>query len=90
MSSQVEDETTVNDSFSVTVPSAVREEVGIEPGDKIQWAVDDSGGVSVEVVKERYGAFSELEPVDIGEETDVVADHDTAALDAELTNGGCE
>lgn len=76
MSGGVEDETTVNESFSVTVPAAVRREAGVEPGDKLRWRVDDEGQLSVEVVKQRYGAFSELEPVDVGEETDAAGDHD--------------
>jgi AbrB family looped-hinge helix DNA binding protein len=69
-------ETTVNDSYSVTVPAAVRESAGIDAGDKIRWTVDEDGEVSVEVVDERSGAFSELEPIDVGEETNVVEEHD--------------
>lgn len=82
MSQDVEDETTINDSFSVTVPAVVRREADIEAGDKLRWRVDDAGQLSIEVVKQRYGAFSELEPVDIGEETDVAADHDLVAGDS--------
>ncbi|AGB32313.1 transcriptional regulator [Natrinema pellirubrum DSM 15624] len=76
MSHRVEDETTINDSYSVTVPAAVRRELDIEAGDKIRWRVTEDGTLSVEVVTQRYGAFSELDPVDIGEETDAVDDHD--------------
>lgn len=82
MSQRVEDETKVNDSFSVTVPAAVRREAGIEAGDKLRWTVDENGAVSVEIVKQRYGAFSELEPVDIGEETHAAEDHDLVAGDS--------
>lgn len=82
MSQHVEDETTVNDSYSVTVPAAVRKEAGIEAGDKLRWRVDEEGNLSVEIVKERYGAFSELEPIDVGEETDAAADHDLVAGDS--------
>ncbi|MFB1062884.1 AbrB/MazE/SpoVT family DNA-binding domain-containing protein [Natrinema sp. H-ect4] len=81
MSHRVEDETTVNDSYSVTVPAAVRNELDIESGDKIRWRVDEDGTLSVEVVTQRYGAFSELEPVDIGEETNAADDHDLVAGD---------
>lgn len=77
MSQRVEDETKVNDSFSVTVPAAVRQEAGIEAGDKLRWTVDEDGAVSVEIVKQRYGAFSELEPFDTGESTHAAEDHDT-------------
>lgn len=76
MSERVEDETTVNDSYSVTVPATVRREAGIEAGDKLRWTVDDDGTVSVEVVNQRYGAFSALDPVDTGEETHAAEDHD--------------
>ena len=90
MSQCVEDETTVNNSYSVTVPAAVRKRAEIEPGDKLQWSVDEEGHLSVAVINERYGAFSELDPVDIGEETNVVADHDTAVIDSERTDTGSD
>jgi antitoxin PrlF len=76
MSDRMEEETTVNDSYSVTVPAAIRRVAGIEPGDKLRWSVDETGTLSVEVVEQRYGAFSELEPVDTAEETHATADHD--------------
>lgn len=79
MSEEVEDETTVNDSYSVTVPAAVRDKAGVEAGDKLRWRVEDDGTLSVEVIKQRYGVFSELEPVDIGESTDAAEDHDLIA-----------
>lgn len=79
MSQGVEDETTVNDSYSVTVPAAVRREADIESGDKLRWRVDESGSLSVEIVKQRYGAFSELEPIDIDVETNAAEDHDLVA-----------
>ncbi|PSP86097.1 AbrB family transcriptional regulator [Halobacteriales archaeon QS_6_64_34] len=81
MSHEVEDETTVNDSYSVTVPAAVRREAGLEAGDKIRWSVDEDGALSVELVKQHYGVFSELEPVDTGEATDAASDHDLVAGD---------
>lgn len=83
-----EDETTVNDSYSVTVPATVRKHAEIEPGDTLRWSVDEEGQLSVMVVNERYGAFSELPPVDSGEDTDVVADHDTGTIDTEHTTDG--
>jgi len=75
MSGELEDETTVNDSYSVTVPAAVRRRAGIEAGDKLRWSVDETGNLSVEVVKQRRGAFSALDPVDTGEETHAAEDH---------------
>jgi len=79
MSERVEDETTVNDSYSITVPAAVRREAGIDAGDKLRWTVDEQGELSVEIVQQRYGAFSELDPVDTGEETHAAEDHDLLA-----------
>jgi len=79
MSQEVEDETTVNESYSVTVPAAVREKAGVEAGDKLRWQVDEDGTLSVELLEEQYGAFSALEPVDTGEPTDAAEDHDLIA-----------
>lgn len=75
MAERVEDETTVNDSYSVTVPATVRRAAGIDAGDKLRWTVAEDGTVSVEVVEQRYGAFSDLDPID-GEESDAAEDHD--------------
>ncbi len=79
MSHDIEDETTVNESYSVTVPATVRRAAGVEAGDKLRWAVDEEGNLSVTVIKQRSGAFSELDPVDIGESTDAAEDHDLVA-----------
>lgn len=79
MAPPTEGETTVNESYSVTVPAAVRQEAGVDAGDKLRWHVDEDGSLSVELVKQRYGAFSRLKPVDIGEPTDAVEDHDLLA-----------
>lgn len=67
-----EDETTVNESYAVTIPAAVREHLDLEPGDRLQWDVDDGGWLVAEIVRERYGAFDDLEPIEIDEETDAV------------------
>lgn len=70
MATRTEDETKVNDSFSVTIPAEVRKRLGVKPGDKVRWVVEE-GELTVEVIKERYGAFEGAEPVDVGE-TDAV------------------
>jgi len=82
MSHEIEDETTVNESYSVTVPAAVRRKAGVEAGDKLRWQVDDDGSLSVELVKQRYGAFADVEPVDTGEPTNAADDHDLIAGDS--------
>lgn len=66
MSQGAEDETTVNDSYSVTVPASIREQADIESGDKIRWSVDDDGTVSIEIVKQRVGVFDDFEPASMG------------------------
>ncbi|MFB6176581.1 MAG: AbrB/MazE/SpoVT family DNA-binding domain-containing protein, partial [Halobaculum sp.] len=71
-----ETEATIDDSYSVTVPAAVREGADIDAGDKIRWSVDEDGRLSVAVVEERAGAFSELDPIETDEPTNAVDDHD--------------
>jgi antitoxin PrlF len=53
------EETKVSDSGVVTVPASIRQRLDIEPGDKIRWSTDDEGNLTVEVVRERYGAFED-------------------------------
>jgi len=79
MSDNVEDETTVTGSYSVTVPAVVRRKVGIEAGDTLRWHVNEDGALSVKLVKQQNSAFSELEPVDIGKATDATEDQDFIA-----------
>ena len=74
MADPIEDETTVNDSYSVTVPAAVRDRADVEPGDKIRWTVDEEDRVSIEVVKLRVGVFEDFEPAAMG--GDGAAAHD--------------
>lgn len=81
MSREVEDETTVTENYSVTVPPAMRREAGVEAGDTFRWHVDEDGTLSVELVPQQYGAFSKLDPVDVGEPTDVTDDHDLGTGD---------
>lgn len=60
------EETKVSDRGMVTIPAALRRRLDIEAGDKLRWDVDDDGTLSVEVVKQRYGAFDDFEPVSMG------------------------
>jgi len=66
-----EDETTVNRSYAVTIPAAVREDLDLEPGDRLRWSVDKDGRLVAEIVREHYDAATDLEPLDMGE-TDAV------------------
>jgi AbrB family looped-hinge helix DNA binding protein len=65
-------ETTVNKSYSVTIPADVRKKLDLEPGDRLRWTTDDDGRLVAEIVRERYGAFDDFDPVDVGEETNAV------------------
>ena len=86
MSQCITDETTVDDSYCVTVPVSVRKHAEIEPGDTLRWAVDEEGQISVAVIHD--SRFSELEPMDIGEDTGVTENHDLAIIDSERTDDG--
>jgi antitoxin PrlF len=55
----VPEETTVSDRGMVTIPADLRRRLDIEPGDKLRWETDEEGNLSVEVVKQRYGAFAD-------------------------------
>lgn len=74
------DETTVNDRYAVTIPAAVRERIGIDPGDCVRWRVTEDGELTVEVVREREGAFDDFEPFDMGA-TDATDDLDSEFVD---------
>lgn len=76
--------TTINDHYSVTVPAAIRNRLDIQPGDKLDWNVTDDGDLTVEVVKQQYGAFDDFEAVDMGK-TNAAEDHDTVGVDAGFT-----
>jgi len=51
------EETTVSDRGMVTIPASLRRRLDIEAGDKLRWHIDEEGELSVEVVRQRYGAF---------------------------------
>lgn len=73
------EETTVNDRGMVTIPALLRRRLDIEAGDKLRWDVDEEGNLSVEVLKQRYGAFDDFEPVSMGgggSQTHDVAGHE--------------
>jgi len=69
---EVEDKTIINESYWITVPAARRREAGVEASDKLRWHMDEDGTISVELIKQRYSAFSRLNPTDISEPTDAI------------------
>lgn len=60
------EETTVSDRGMVTIPASLRQRLDIEPGDKLRWHVDEKRSLEVAVIKQRYGAFDDFEPVPMG------------------------
>ncbi|KZN24594.1 AbrB family transcriptional regulator [Haladaptatus sp. R4] len=64
-------ETTVNSSYSATIPAEVREQIDLEPGDRLHWTVDEDGRLVAEIIRERMGHMADMEPIDMGE-TDAV------------------
>jgi AbrB family looped-hinge helix DNA binding protein len=53
------EETTVSDRGMITIPASLRRRLDIEAGDKLRWDVDKEGNLSVEIVRQRYGAFED-------------------------------
>lgn len=76
---EVPEETTVSDRGMVTVPAEIRRRLDIEPGDKLRWVVDDEAELTVEVVRQRFGAFDDYEAVPMG--GDGAETHDLAGYE---------
>jgi AbrB family looped-hinge helix DNA binding protein len=53
------EETTVSDRGMITIPASLRRRLDIEAGDKLRWDMDKEGSLSVEIVRQRYGAFKD-------------------------------
>ena len=51
------EETKVSNRGMVTIPASLRRRLDIKAGDKLRWHTDDEGNLSVEIVRQRYGAF---------------------------------
>lgn len=68
-------ETTVTEGYAASIPASIRRQLGIEPGDKLVWMVEDDR-ILVRLSKRRRAAFEDFEPYDLGEATNATADHD--------------
>jgi len=64
------DESTITENYAATIPAGVRERLDVQPGDKLRWTATDEGELRVEIVRQRYGALDDLEPVHLGGVTD--------------------
>jgi len=83
------EETAVSDRGMVTVPAELRRRLDIEPGDKLRWDVDDEGDLSVEVVRQRYGAFEDDDlKADMG--GDGLETHDLAGRDGTFVDSDAD
>jgi AbrB family looped-hinge helix DNA binding protein len=60
------EKTTVTDSGHILIPAEIRQQLDIDAGDTLRWAVADDDSLSVEVVAQEYGAFDDFEPVSMG------------------------
>ena len=56
---EISAESKVTDRGTATIPVDLRRQLDIEPGDKLRWNTDEEENISVEVVKQRYGAFED-------------------------------
>lgn len=56
---EVTAESKIGERGTVTIPLNLRRQLDLEPGDKLRWNTDEEGYLSVEVVKQRYGAFED-------------------------------
>ncbi|TYT62301.1 AbrB/MazE/SpoVT family DNA-binding domain-containing protein [Natrialba swarupiae] len=77
----VPESTTVSDRGMVTIPASLRRRLDIEAGDKIRWDLDEDGNLTVEVVKQRHGAFDDFDPVSMG--GDGLETHDLAGHESD-------
>lgn len=77
------DETKVSDRGMVTIPANIRRRLDIEAGDKLRWDVDEEGELTVEIVRQRYGAFDDFEAAPMG--GDGQETHDLTGREAEFT-----
>lgn len=78
------EETKVNDRGMVTIPASLRHRLDIESGDKLRWEIDERQTLTVEVVKQQYGAFDDFEPVPMG--GDGSNTHDVTGADGDLAD----
>ena len=76
------EETAVSDRGMVTIPASLRRRLDIEPGDRLRWAVGEDGGLSVRVVRQRYGAFED-DDLKAPMGGDGLETHDLAGYDAD-------
>lgn len=79
-SDEIVGESTVSDRYGVTIPARIRSRLDVRPGDKVRWRLMDDRSLHVEVIRQRYGAFDDFEPINLGT-TNAAEDHDEILAD---------
>jgi len=67
---EIPDESKVEDDNAVRIPTRVRDQLDVSPGDRVRWNVTDDGELTVEVVEQEYGVFEDAPVVSLGEVPD--------------------
>lgn len=83
---EVSEQTTVTERGMVTIPAALRRRLDIEPGDELRWSVTEDDELTVEVVRQRYGAFDDFEAAPMG--GDGLETHDLAGHEPSYDEDG--
>ena len=76
MSSDRSDSESTVSGTKATIPARIRQELGVDDGDRLRWRIEDDGTVQVEVVQTQSNTFEGFDGYDGTETTDVTADHD--------------
>lgn len=63
----IEQETKVTERGDIHIPNNILEEADIESGDRVRWRLESDGTLSIEIIRERVGAFDDFEPADMGD-----------------------
>jgi antitoxin PrlF len=78
----IPEETKVNDRGMVTIPADIRHRLDVDGGDKLRWDITDEGELTVSIVRQRYGAFTDDDmKADLGGDSDT---HDFAGYEPEF------
>ena len=78
----------VTESGQATVPAEPRRQIGIDPGDALQWTVVDDGTLRTEIIRQEHGAFDDFEPVLMG--GNGTESHDLAGNETDSTTADSE
>lgn len=66
----IPDDSKVRDDGSVRIPERVREQLDVDPGDRLQWSVTEEGELEVEVIRQEYGEFFDAPVVSLDDVPD--------------------